>query len=506
MLCCKSGLYLIEKLKKMKIRISNILISGLLISCFFMHTACNEDFLEIDSQVKQTPEDYFSSSDNTASELVNAVYSNLLNWDQHSFSWNGVSSITSDDADKGSDPGDTGTDKHELDAFTFTSSSTSFNEIWGANFKGISFANQALNVVPNLDLDENFKNRLEGEVKFLRAYYYWNLVRCFGGVPKIDKLPNPGNSEDLANGRTRATKDAIYELIISDLEFGIEHLEEKSQMSSTNLGRATKGAAKTFLAKVYMYQKNWTEALRLTNEVILSNEYSLVSDYATIWRESGENSSESIFEVQASGETPNKGIQGYVAHQGVRGQLGWGFNTPSQNLENSYETGDPRKDATIIFPGESMWDGVIINAVTPNPRYNEKAYISKTMETFNGNDWESNKNLRIFRYAEVLLINAEAANELGQSGLALNSLNEVRSRVGLANATADNLKEKIWHERRVELAMEHDRFFDLVRQGRAGQILRAHGKNFVDGIHEVFPIPQRQIELSEGKLIQNPGY
>jgi len=153
-----------------------------------------------------------------------------------------------------------------------------------------------------------------------------------------------------------------------------------------------------------------------------------------------------------------------------------------------------------------MWDGVVINSETPNPRYNEKAYFSKTQETFNGNDWETSKNLRIFRYAEVLLINAEAANELGQTSQALESLNKVRSRVGLPNATGDDLKNKIWHERRVEFGMEHDRFFDLVRQGRAGEVLRAHGKNFVDGKHEVFPIPQRQIELSEGMLKQNNGY
>ncbi|MGZ2370664.1 RagB/SusD family nutrient uptake outer membrane protein [Ancylomarina sp. YFZ004] len=487
-------------------RILNILTSGLLISCCFMQTSCQDDFLEIDSQVNQTPEDYFSSSDNAASELATSVYSNLQSWDEHVFPWIGVSSITSDDADKGSDPGDTGTDKHELDNFTFNASSISFNGIWAANYSGIMSANKALDVIKKMSDENESKKRIEGEVKFLRAYFYWNLVRCFGGVPKIDKIPDPLSESDLTNARTRASKEAIYELIIADLKFGAENLEEKSQMNSADLGRATKGAAKTFLAKVYMYQKNWTEALRLSNEVILSNEYSLTSDYAMIWREAGENNQESIFEVQARGVKPAKGIGGYSEVQGVRGQLGWGFNSPSEDLENSYETGDPRKDATIIYPGETLWDGVVINSETPNPRYNEKAYFSKTKETYNGDAWQSNKNIRIFRYAEVLLIHAEAANELGQSGVALSSLNEVRSRVGLDNASADNLKEKIWHERRVELAMEHDRFFDLVRQGRAGQVLRAHGKNFVDGKHEIFPIPQRQIELSEGKLIQNSGY
>ena len=490
-------------------RVLDIIIPGLLISWCFINTSCSENFLEIDPQVTQTPKDYFSAPDNSPAELVNAVYSDLQNWDQHSFAWIGLSSITSDNADKGSDPGDTGTDKHELDNFTVTPSSVSINDVWGANYRGIQFANTALKFLPTLDIDQDTEKQLEGETKFLRAYYYWNLVRCFGGVPKVDRIPDPGNTDDIKNIRTRASKEDIYKLIISDLEFAVKNLTEKSQLDATQMGRATKGAAKTFLAKVYMYQKNWPEALRLTNEVMQSQQYSLLPDYASIWREVGENSSESIFEVQAKGTEPSKGIDGYCESQGVRGQLGWGFNTPSEDLNNSYESGDPRRDATIIYPGETMWDGVKINDNCPNPRYNEKAYLSKTKESYNGNAWSCNKNLRIFRYAEVLLINAEAANELGQTSLALSSLKEVRDRVGLTEVTATDkteLRNKIWHERRVELAMEHDRFFDLVRQGRAGEVLRAHGKNFVDGKNEVFPIPQTEIAKSDGLLLQNNNY
>ena len=135
--------------------------------------------------------------------------------------------------------------------------------------------------------------------------------------------------------------------------------------------------------------------------------------------------------------------------------------------------------------------------------YNQKAYVSKTEETFNGDDWNSNKNIRILRYAEVLLMNAEAAIEVGSD--ATTPLNRVRNRAGLGNAPVVD-KMAIWKERRVELAFEHDRYFDLVRQGRAGEVLRAHGKNFVDGKHDLFPIPQAQIDLSGGLLTQNPGY
>ncbi len=150
-----------------------------------------------------------------------------------------------------------------------------------------------------------------------------------------------------------------------------------------------------------------------------------------------------------------------------------------------------------------------MNAAAPNPRYNYKSYVSKTQESFNGEDWQSNKNLRILRYGEILLIKAETENELGNVVPAKAALDQIRLRAGLPVSTAvtqADLRNAIWKERRVEMAFEHDRMFDLRRTGRAGVVLRAHGKSFIDNKHELFPIPQRQIDLSGGKLIQNPGY
>jgi len=226
----------------------------------------------------------------------------------------------------------------------------------------------------------------------------------------------------------------------------------------------------------------------------------LTTNYEDIWKEIGENNTESIFEIQARGETPTAGIQGYSVSQGARGEggWGWGFNTPTQNLADSYEVGDLRRDATIIFRGETLYDGRVVPNTVENERYNEKAYISAF-----SNAWETGKNIRILRYAEVLLMNAEAA--LKQGGDATTPLNLVRNRAGLGNAPVVN-EMAVWKERRFELAFEHDRYFDLVRQGRAGAVLRAHGKPFVDGKHEVFPIPQEQIDKSGGILVQNPGY
>ncbi len=488
------------------------LMSGLVLT-----SGCSKTFLDVPPQGQQTPTDFFSSNADAATSLVNAIYSKMLDWNFHSFSWNGVTSIISDDADKGSSPGDTGTDKDQLDNFTFTPSSISFNEVWGGHYEAIARANQALDNLPALSINDTLKNRLIGEASFLRAYCYFNLVRSFGGVPLIIKVADPTNASDIQNGRTRATSAQVYAQIESDLNRAITSLPEKSQYNAADLGRATKGAAKALLAKVSMYEKKWSVVQQLTDEIIASGQYSLLPNYGELWRESSENGVESIFEIQGRGVTPNKGVQGYFESQGARGDngWGWGFNTPSQNLFNAYETGDTRRDGTIIQKGMTLWDGRVVSANAENTYYNYKAYVSFSRETNNGNTWETNKNLRMLRYGEVLLMNAEATNELGQSAKALTSLNLVRARArGGATGVVPNvtttaqadLRQAIWKERRLELAFEHDRYFDLVRQGRAAAVFQALGKNFVTGKHELFPIPQPQIQLSGGQLTQNPGY
>lgn len=469
-------------------------------------TSCSNDFLEVPSQGNQTSDDFLSKPEN-APMLVNATYNELLGWRTSSFAWIGVSSITSDDADKGSEPGDAGTDKDQLDNFTFTPTSISFGDIWTGNIQGMTKANLALRNLPKLTVDEKYKNRLIGEAYFLRAHFLFTLVKCFGEVPLIDFVPDPKSEADFKKTWTKASRADLYARLEEDLKEAIKLLPENYPAS--DVGRATKGAAMTLLAKVSMYEGKWDETLKYTNEVIQSNQYSLTKNYQDIWREIGENNSESIFEIQGRGVDPTKGVQGYVACQGVRGQWGWGFNTPSEDLDKAYEPGDVRRMATIMHRGDILWDGEKVKEDAPNARYNYKSYISRTKESFNGGDWESNKNIRILRYAEVLLMNAEAANEKGNPDLALKSLNEVRKRAGLADVTTkdkDALRNAIWKERRVELAMEHDRFFDLVRQGRADVVLKAHGKNFIKGKHEVFPIPQSAIDNSKGLLKQNPNY
>jgi len=486
-----------------------IFIPITLVTIALFVNSCSNDFLDVPPTENIAESDLLSvyNNDEGAKSFVTAIYSKSLDWNMSSFSWNGLTSMTSDDADKGSDPGDTGTDKDKCDALTLDATSLSVQDVFEANYQGINRVNVALLYLPKLDkADAAIKARLIGEARFLRGLMYFNLVRCFGGVPIVDHVPVPSSSADTDMTLTKKTKEEVYAFIQTDLLAAIDALPEKSAYAVSDLGRATKGAARALLAKVYLYQGNWQGVKDQTASI---TGYNLVSNYATIWREAGEDSVESIFEIRGYGGNPSQGIEGYMVSQGGRGTSGWGwgFNTPTLNLANSYEVGDVRKDATIIFAGETMWDGRIVSPLVANPRYNEKAYVSNTMENFNG-DWETTKNIRVLRYAEVLLMQAEAANESG-SGDVTGPLNKVRNRAGLANTVAVGqaaLRTAIRAERRHELAFEHDRWFDIVRSGQAKAVMAADGKTFVEGKHELFPLPQKFITQAVGKSIQNPNY
>ncbi len=458
----------------------------------FSLTACTDDFLEVD------PEQYVPEEDSgnvySPEMFVNGTYGYLTDW-TYAFSWLGVTEIISDNADKGSSPSDTGGDKHLLDALDHTSTTGSIEACWTIFYKSIGRASVAINYTEEYGLaDETYKNRLIGEAKFLRALNYFWLVRMFGDVP-IQDLDDP------STWAVRAPKSEVYAYIEQDLLDAINSLPNKDEYASNDLGRATKGAAQGLLAKVYMYQEKWQDAYDMAGNVMNSGQYGLEADYANTWRESSENGIESLFEVQARGESVAHGVQQYSETQGARGSggWGWGFNTPSENLLNAYNAeGDViRRDATIIFRGETLYDGRLVPDTVENPMYNEKAYSSANLGAGDGD-----KNVRILRYAEILLIRAEAAVHIG--GDAATPLNMVRNRVGLASIGNPSV-EDIWKERRLELAFEHDRWFDLIRTGQAQSAMAANGKNFVVGKHELFPIPNAQLIQTPG-MTQNPGW
>jgi len=468
-------------------------------------SGCSDEFLDVDQTESISTKDIeLFNNDAGAATFVTAIYSKFLDFNMSSFSWNGVSSIASDDADKGSSPGDTGSDKDVMDALTYNPSSLSIVEIFSANYEGINRCNQALNIIPQLDkADATLRARLMGEAKFLRAFMYFTLVKTYGGVPIVDRLPIPASEEDRVMQLTRKSKEEVYAFIEKDLNEAAEVLFNKSQYASNERGRASKGAAYALLAKVNLYQKKWQKVVDNCNLVI---GYSIVPDYGSMFRLAGENGAESIFEIQGTGSVPIKGIQNYSVSQGARGAggWGWGFNTPSESLLNAYEVGDLRKNATIIFAGSTLYDGRVVPTTVENPRYNYKAYSSANTDAE-----QSDTNIRYLRYAEVLLMKAEALNELNQTSVAIPLLNQIRLRAGLGNTTAvsqADVRTAIWKERRVELAFEHDRFFDVVRTGQAVAAFAIHGKTFVAGKHEVFPLPQVFLNETAGLSLQNPGY
>ena len=489
---------------------------------------CSKNFLEVEPQ-GQITEVLALTDPEAATKLVGGVYNTLylggFGSNTVGFLWALANDVASDDADKGSSPGDFG-DLGQIDNFTYTPNNFIFNNIWSGHYSGIVAANKAIDILGKSTIDETAKTRLTGEARFLRGFYYFNLVRFFGGVPKIISVPLPseGNSDPL---NTRVTAADIYSAVIDDLQFAVDNLPEKGN-AATQVGRVNKAVAQAYLAKVYLYQKNWQKVLELTNAIITPGQYTLVNDYNLIFREKsvggqgGINNTESIFEVQTGINLGENAVSPLFSNgQGPRGRGGWndlgfGFNTPTTDLVSAYEAGDTRRNASIIFitptvagnsPGTVLWDGLRIPSKdsVENERYSYKPYHSTIAESpqVNANKDTKPKNIRLMRYAEVLLMYAEAAAMLGNAD-GLIKLNQVRSRANLPATTLT--QANVWSERRTELAMEQDRFLDLVRQGRAGSVLRAHGKPFVDGKHEVFPIPQAQRDLSGGRLTQNPNY
>ncbi|NLJ00885.1 MAG: RagB/SusD family nutrient uptake outer membrane protein [Bacteroidales bacterium] len=451
------------------------------------------DFLDVDSQERIEAED--SEENYTPEQFVTGVYGMFTDWD-YAFSFLAVTEIISDNADKGSSPADTGADKNLFDELTFTSTAGSLSAMWSRWYKTIGRATQAIDYTESYGLtDEAYKNRLIGESKFLRAVSYFWLVRGWGDVT-LQHIDNTN----------RAPKEEVYAFIEQDLTEAMQVLPVS--YNSANLGRATRGAAHGLLSKVYLYQEKWQEAYDAATAVINSSEYnySLLDDYSMIWRVEGENSSESLFEIQARGESIAHGVQQYSQTQGARGTTGWGwgFNTPTENLLDAFnDEGDViRRDATIIFRNSVLHDGYVVGN-TENPMYNYKAYSSA-----NQGAADTDKNIRYLRLGEIYLIQAEAANELGLTSQALTALNSVRDRVDLPPVTTtdqNQLREAIWKERRLELAFEHDRWFDIVRTGQAEQAMAADGKTFVVGKHELFPVPNQQL-IDTPEMGQNPNW
>ncbi len=495
----------------------NKVVFNLIIITTVLISGCSKSFLNVPPQGQQ-PTQQFWQSQSDATAAVNAIYASLRSWNETAFAAIAVESMASDDAAKGSTSSDA-TFMNNYDQFTITSSDEGgqLGGFWSGQYQEINLCNQVLDNIPNINMDATLKARYLLEAKFVRAFSYFRLVRAFGDVPL--RLHVPANASQFNIPRT--PKAQVYTAIEQDLTDAAAGLP--SSYSGADVGRATKGAALALHAMVALYQKKWSDVVTYTNTIIQSNIYSLFPDYEQMYRVPNNNCSESIFEIQCA-VTPNNPAaetSQYSQVQMPRGVAwgGWGFNVPTQDLVNEFEPGDARLNATVIFQGVPTVEGDIVPAPATNPMYSYKAYVPSSLFSTALQNPGCQQDVRVIRYASVLLWNAEANNELGNTSAALASLEQVRARAraySIANGAPvgtlppvtttvqATLRAAIQHERRVELAMDffESRYFDLVRWGLAATKLPGWKANK----NEVWPIPQSEIDLSSNMLTQNPGY
>lgn len=424
--------------------------------------------------------------------------------------------------------------RENIDDFLDDSQNQWTNDYFNNSYVGIARVNTILTRIENADFDQEAKDLIIGEAKFLRAYYYFNLVRYFGGVPLY--LTEVTKEEEAF--LPRASADEVYEVIIADANEAITKLPAPSFPQN---GRANKGSASTLLAKVYMTRQDFATAEPLLRSVTTMG-YALLPNYGDVFRTSNKNSSESVFEIQfmmgdqgqqsmfiywfapkTNNVEPITGVKSNTLNYG-------GWNVPTEDLMEAYEVGDSRKAASIgIAEGVIAEDGsFVIEAVKSSDGYTQpagkvaKPFIRKYLNPHN-RERNTDDNWPVYRYSDVLLSLAECLNENGKSSEALEFINQVRRRAGAslpAITTTDptELRQVIAHERRVELAFENHRWHDLVRTGRAIEVMTAHGEEMkdrynyiVDNAYTVtperliFPIPYLEMQLND-QLTQNPGY
>lgn len=440
------------------------------------------------------------------------------NGSYHGFSsipWFGLNSFRGDDAMKGSSASDGADWGLIYDNFQYQKSHWSSEIYWDHHYNLISKANVVIQTADSLQLTDPASMINIAEAKFFRALSYFDLVRVFGEVPKIDFRVYVPNDQK----KPKATVAQIWALIDADLNAGITNLPEDWLNAAGNNkypGRLTKYSAMAFAAKAKLYRQDWAGALALCQQIINSTKYALLPNYKSNFLVEGENGKESLFEIQAlvgANGVPDNGYE-FGVEQGVRGSgtwdLGWGWNTPEPGQEASYESGDVRRSATILYSGQDDGYGKTVPdypAVLPRAYWNKKVYPEPSMQAYTGRRQNSWLNHVLLRYADVLLMAAEAANELGGASNQTNAtawVNAIRSRAGLGSISFTSqaqMRAAIKQERRSEFAMEGERFFDLVRWGDAESVLGASGYT---PCHKYYPLPQKAIDFAGGILVQNP--
>ncbi len=399
-----------------------------------------------------------------------------------------------------------------LQSWSFDSNDAIIDDVWQTTYEGIFRTNIVLDKVPGISIsDESIKNRILGEARFLRAFYYFRLLTNFGAVPLITE-PDPANAYKAAVPKSPV--DNIYELIIEDLIIAIELLPNKSQYDAKDLGRATKGAAKALLGKTYLYQGNFLLAEASLLDAWTTSEAQLLINFNDI--NIVDNNVESIFEIQFH-DIANQGSS-RVANDYPQGQGGYANILPTQDLVDEFEFydgetaingRDPRLFYSIFNQGDPYdeVEPVFQSQWTPTGYARKKGSFPVVRD----NNYNLGRNFSLIRLADVILMYAEAANENGKYDDAIEAINVVRRRVGMPELPSIdypvNNKNEIFnaivHERRVELAFEYIRLYDLRRWGIAEQELGSIG--FTLPKHQYFPIPQQEL-FTNPSLVQNEGY
>ncbi|PWJ56706.1 putative outer membrane starch-binding protein [Dyadobacter jejuensis] len=406
-----------------------------------------------------------------------------------------------------------------IDQFILVSDNSAYLDFWKLSYSGITRCNKLLAELDREGVawsDLAFKERSAGEAYFLRALYYFNLVRQFGGVPLVTE---PINSQE-AVGVKRATEAQVYEQIIADLQAS-ESRFLKATAKKEN-GRANEWAAKGLLAKVYLTLKEYQKAEEQLLAVINSGQYTLLPNYADLFNPAAKDFKETIFAVQfaeSSAETSNRFIFWFAPHTSAGNVtkrpniniIGAGWNQPTDDLIAAFEPGDSRKAVSIGFWEGKDWD----NQIRPIP------YVGKYKPPISDPNDRCSDNLPVLRYSDILLMMAEVLNQQGKTTQAISYVQQVRNRAGL-KASLDGLAKEalttlIAKERQVEFCFENQRWYDLKRTGKAIEVMTAHGQREVaqkpysyDGAYTITenkllaPIPVNEVLVNQ--LTQNPGY
>ena len=487
----------------------NIIYKLFLVSTITFGIVSCDEFVDYEASETYNivADDYFKSSNDYEAALV-GVY-DVTQWTLYNWM---IGEIASENSLCG---GESATDViglQKIDDMIHDAENDQLSRIWQYMYEGINRANY---MVENSDkMDFPRKNELYGEVHFLRAFFYFELTKFFGDVPLFTTSRlTAGDSATLS----RSPQSEVYALIESDLQAAISALPLEK---STN-GRATSLTAHALLGKVYLYQDKFDEAASILEPLI--GLYSLPADPQSTFLKGGENGPESVYEIQHSKESNwwawnyvPQGTEGNfgVIHHGIRGysgplySSGWSFNVPTQDLVDAYAAGDKRKDVAVLdIEAWATSTGAKYTTGYEHTGYFNNKYIPRAGESQAQQELNYETNYRAIRYADVLLMAAEANNRASSPNVskAQNYLNQVRARAygnssNASSSTGTTLTQEIWDERRLELAGEGSRFFDLVRTGQAASVI----SGFVAGKHELFPIPQTEIDVSN--LTQNPGY